>query len=66
VDVNYAFRGDRPEPILESIKRWRASCGEDAWTGVKAIRKLLAAARAKGLPVIYSTGTRRDDDCAVG
>jgi nicotinamidase-related amidase len=62
VDVNYAFCGDRPEPILESIKRWRASCGEDAWTGVKAIKRLLAAARAKGLPVIYSTGTRRDDD----
>jgi nicotinamidase-related amidase len=62
VDVNYAFCGDRPEPILESIKRWRASCGEAAWTGMKAIKKLLAAARAKGLPVIYSTGTRRGDD----
>jgi maleamate amidohydrolase len=62
VDVNYAFCGDRPEPILESIKRWRASCGEDAWKGIKAIKTLLAAARARGLPVIYSTGARRDDD----
>ena len=62
VDVNYAFCGDRPEPILESIKRWRNSCGAEAWDGVKAIKRLLAAARARGLPVIYSTGTRRDDD----
>jgi maleamate amidohydrolase len=62
VDVNYAFCGDRPEPILDSIKRWRNSCGAEAWEGVKAIKRLLAAARARGLPVIYSTGTRRDDD----
>jgi nicotinamidase-related amidase len=62
VDVNYNFCGDRPEPILESIKRWRNSCGEDAWVGIAAIKKLVAAARGKGLPVIYSTGTRRDDD----
>jgi nicotinamidase-related amidase len=62
IDVNYGFCGDRPEPILESIKRWRNSCGEDAWVGIQAIKKLLGAAHAKGLPVIYSTGTRRDDD----
>ena len=30
IDVNYAFCGDKPEPILESIKRWRNSCGEDS------------------------------------
>jgi len=62
VDVNYAFCGDRPEPILESIKRCRASCGEDAWKGIKAIKTLLAAALPRGLPVIYSTGALRDDD----
>ena len=62
IDVNYAFCDERPMPILESIKRWRNSCGAEAWEGVKAIKRLLAAARARGLPVIYSTGTRRDDD----
>lgn len=66
VDVNYAFCGDKPEPILESIKRWHASCGEEAWEGVKAIGQLLTAARAKGLPVIYSTGTRRSDSWDAG
>ena len=66
IDVNYNFCGDRPEPILESIKRWRASCGEDAWQGVKAIRRLLAASRAKNLPVIYTTGGRRPDNWDSG
>lgn len=28
IDVTYAFVGDCPEPILESVKRWRNSCGE--------------------------------------
>src|SRR3954465_2935883 len=66
IDVNYNFCGERPEPILESIKRWRNSCGEDAWVGIAAIQKLLAAARAKELPIIYTTGTRRDDNWDAG
>ncbi len=53
IDVNYFFCGDKPAPILESIKRWRNSCGTEAWDGVNAIKKLLNAARARGLPVIY-------------
>lgn len=61
VDVNYAFAGDRPEPIRESIKRWMNSCGEEGWQVVGVIKRLLAAARAKGLPVIYTTGVRRED-----
>ena len=48
VDVNYDFCGDRPEPILESIKRWRNSCGEEAWDGRGAIKRLLAAGAARG------------------
>lgn len=66
VDVNYNFCGDKPEPILESIKRWRNSCGEEAWEGVKAIKRLLTAGRAKGLPVIYTTGIRRADNWDAG
>ncbi len=66
VDVNYAFCGERPEPILESIKRWRASCGAEAWDGIAAIGRLLAVARARGLPVIYTTGARREDRWDVG
>lgn len=61
VDVNYGFVGDKPEPILESIKRWMNSCGEDGWKAVAVIKKLIAACRARGVPVIYTTGVRRDD-----
>jgi maleamate amidohydrolase len=66
VDVNYDFCGDKPEPILESIKRWRNSCGEEAWVAVKAIKKLLAAAREKGVPVVYTTSGRRPDNWDQG
>ena len=66
IDVNYAFCGESPEPILESIKKWRNSCGEDAWVSIPYIRKLIDAAHAKGLPVIYTTGIRREDNWDSG
>ncbi|MBX7269069.1 isochorismatase family protein [Micromonospora sp. Llam7] len=67
VDVNYNFCGDRPEPILESIERWRYSCGEVAWTtAIPAIARLLEVARRKRLPVIYTTNPRRPDGFDLG
>jgi nicotinamidase-related amidase len=62
IDVNWAFCGDKPEPILESIKRWRNSCGEDAWAALPHIGSLIDKCRQKGVPVIYTTGTRRPDN----
>ena len=66
VDMTYNFCGDRPEPVLDSIKRWRASCGEVAWQAIPRIVDLIAAARTAGVPVIYSlrdegAGGRGDD-----
>lgn len=66
IDVSYNFCGDRPEPILESIKRWRNSCGAEAWEGIKAIQRLIAVGRSKDLPVIYTTGVRRPDNWDAG
>src|ERR1043165_9193647 len=66
IDVNYAFCGDKPEPILESIKKWRNSCGEDSWPAVAAIRTLINKAHEKGIPVIYTTGVRREDNWDSG
>jgi nicotinamidase-related amidase len=66
IDVNYNFVGDKPEPILESIKRWRFSCGERGWEGVGAIGRLLEKARALRLPVIYTTNPRRSDGFDLG
>lgn len=62
VDVNYAFCGEKDEPILESIKKWRNSCGEDAWKALPYIQKLLAAARSRHIPVFFTTGTDRRPD----
>ena len=61
IDVNWAFCGERPEPILQSVKRWRTSCGEDAWVALPFIKELIEGARNKGLPVIYTTGDGRPD-----
>lgn len=67
IDVNYNFCGDRDEPILDSIERWRYSCGSVAWSaGVPAIRRILDVARAKRLPVIYTTNPRRPDGFDLG
>ena len=66
IDVNYAFCDERPMPILESIKRWRNSCGEDAWVAMPYLKALIDKARAKGIPVIYTTGVRREDNWDSG
>lgn len=54
VDVTYDFVGDRPEPILDSIRRFPNSCGEDGWRGMARIRTLLDACRTAGVPVFYT------------
>jgi len=61
IDVNYAFCGERPEPILEAIKKWRTSCGDDAWEAMPHLKRLIETCRSKGVPVIYTTGTVRTD-----
>jgi nicotinamidase-related amidase len=56
IDATYAFCGDRPEPILESMKRFRNSSGTMAWQAIDRIGALIAAARSGGRPVIYTRG----------
>jgi maleamate amidohydrolase len=66
IDVSYGFCGDKPEPILESIKHWRNSCGAESWIAIAQIRKLIDTAHRRGLPVIYTTGVRRADNWDAG
>jgi maleamate amidohydrolase len=66
VDVNYNFVGDVPEPILDSIKKYRNSCGEEGWQGVEQIRKLLDGARAASVPIFYSTAPSRQTALTAG
>ncbi|MGZ7445623.1 isochorismatase family protein [Paenibacillus sp. TH7-28] len=62
IDVSYGFCGHQKEPVLDSVKRWRNSCGESAWEAIPHIQKLLQAAREQRIPVFYSTGVDRRPD----
>ncbi len=66
VDVNINFVGEKSEPILESIKQWPTSCGEEGWKAMAVINRLLAGSRSKGLPVIYTTFAWRPDGFDFG
>ncbi|MDB5569790.1 MAG: Nicotinamidase-related amidase [Hyphomicrobiales bacterium] len=66
IDVSYGFAGDKPEPILDSIKRWSNSCGEESWEAIAAIKTLGEAFRERKLPVIYTTGVTREDGWDIG
>jgi maleamate amidohydrolase len=62
IDVTYNFCGDRPEPILESIQRWRSSSGERAWRAVPHLQALIGRCREQKVPVIYTRGAPRRSD----
>ncbi|MBI2918768.1 MAG: isochorismatase family protein [Chloroflexi bacterium] len=61
IDVNYNWVGDRRESILRSIERFPASCGEEAWRAVDHIAGLLPLARARKVPIFYTTNDFRED-----
>ncbi|HEY8524448.1 MAG TPA: isochorismatase family cysteine hydrolase [Acidimicrobiales bacterium] len=54
VDMTRDFVGDRPEPVLESIRRYPNSCGAEAWEAMDRLAPLLAAARRAGVPIVYT------------
>ena len=52
---NKAYAGG-DAPVAEINDTFAASCGEYAWKTIDPTKRLLAAARKVGIPVIYSTG----------
>ena len=56
VDLYRGVFGDRPEPLLDAVKTWPASCGLAGWAALPAIQTLLAAARESAVPVVHVTG----------
>jgi maleamate amidohydrolase len=66
IDASYDFLGEHPAPLLESIKRWPLSSGEEGWNAVRNIRALRDAAHEKGVPVIYTTAFFRKDRWDAG
>ncbi|MPZ22965.1 MAG: isochorismatase family protein [Dehalococcoidia bacterium] len=56
IDLYSWVFGDRPEPLVEAIKRWPASCGLAGWEALPHLKRLLAAARQAEIPIIHVTG----------
>ena len=56
VDLYRWVFGDKPEPLLESIKSWPASCGLAGWNALPHLQRLLSTAREANIPVIHATG----------
>jgi maleamate amidohydrolase len=54
--VTYGFIGRERLPILESIRRYPTSCGENGWRAVEPIRSLVERCRADGWPIYYTAG----------
>jgi maleamate amidohydrolase len=55
IDVNNAFLGSVPKPVLESVEEYYTSCGEKGWAALEHIQKLLLTCRSNNIPVIYTT-----------
>jgi maleamate amidohydrolase len=49
------------KPVAELAKTYPSSCGENAYAAIEPTRRLIAASRAVGLPVFYSTMDTRAD-----
>lgn len=59
VDATINFTGDRPEPILESIKRFGNSCGAAAWESLNAIAGLKRSFRSASKPILMTRAPRK-------
>jgi maleamate amidohydrolase len=66
VDLYRWVFGDEPQPLLEAVERWPASCGLAGWEALPHIQRLLAAAREAGVPVVHATGLHESESGLVG
>lgn len=60
IDLYRWVFGDKPQPIVEAVETWPASCGLVAWEAIPHIQTLLSAARDAGIPVVHATGREED------
>ena len=57
---NSAYQGG-PLPVHEVAKEFPSACGEHAWNAIEPTKQLFAMARARGFPVVYTTGEDRPE-----
>jgi len=55
IDNYRGVLGDYPLPVLEHMKLWPSSTGEEGWVAIKHTQRLLYAAREAGIPVVHIT-----------
>lgn len=60
IDVQYRTVGEARESILDAMDTYPTAVGERGWAAVDRIGELLAAARPKGVPVLYPVVERKD------
>jgi maleamate amidohydrolase len=53
IDVQYRTTGTVPLPYWQAIEEYKTSCGDVAWAAVARIAMLVAAFRARNLPILY-------------
>lgn len=66
IDCQVYMVGDRDEPQAESNRRFPSSCGHVGWAALERTAALLAAARARGVPVFYTRFTLAPDGRDAG
>jgi len=59
IDMQYIFVGDRPAPVAQSREEFPLSCGEAGWQAAARIQELLAVARERGVPIVYTLYERQ-------
>ena len=55
-----AYQGGS-KPVEELIDVYPSTCGENAWNAIPPTERLFKAARAAGIPIIYSTTENRTE-----
>lgn len=66
IDVTYGFTGSEGLSLAEAVREYRTACGPSAWAAVRVIADLIDAARAAGVPVIYTRGRTVRQTAALG
>lgn len=56
IDVTYEFTGPSRQPVISVVREHPNACGEEAWDAVARMRRLIDAARAAAVPVLYTRG----------
>lgn len=58
IDVQYNYVGE-DKPIEEQLDRWPSGGGEMAWKAVRRIKTIYDAAKAAGVPVLYTRNVQK-------